>query len=185
MSDTSGYAPHNLHNPHNPDIESRLLHEAYAREPVNVATTGCVAIVGAVLLWPQVDTAILMGWLAALLAVTALGWLQYRRFKQVQASAYPVRRWQNIFAAKAVLAGAAWTLGPALLSWRGVGTLDALLVGVLLCVCAVGMTSVAPQKNAMQGFILAALVPAGLAALIAGGRVEQLVAVTLDRKSVV
>ncbi len=161
------------------DIEARMLHEAYAREPVNVATTGCVAVVGAALLWPHVHTAILMGWLAAVLAVTSLGWLQYTRFNQVQLTAYPVRRWQYIFAVKAVLAGAAWAIGPALLIWQGVGNLDALLVGVLLCVCAVGMTSVAPQKNAMQGFILAALVPPGIAALMTGGGVEHLVAAPL------
>ena len=158
------------------DIDARLLHEAYAREPVNVATTGCVAVVGAALLWPHVHTAILLGWLAALLAVTALGYLQYTRFKQVQATGDTLRKWQGIFATKAVMAGAAWALGPALLIWQGVGSLDALLVGALLCVCAVGMTSVAPQRSAMQGFVLAALVPPGLAALLAGAGVEQLLA---------
>ncbi len=161
---------------HTKDVEARLLHEAYAREPVNVATTGCVAIVGAALLWPHVHTGILMGWLAALLAVTALGHFQYIRFKHELATGDAVRKWQRIFAIKAVLAGAAWALGPALLIWRGVGSLDALLVGALLCVCAVGMTSVASQRGAMQGFIVAVLVPPGFAALLAGSGVGQLLA---------
>jgi PAS domain S-box-containing protein len=174
----SGIAP-----PIDLDIEARLLREAYSREPLNIATTGGVAVVGFILLWPHADHIILVGWLIALLVVTALGYLQYVRFRQVQASGDAicaiVRKWQRIFAAKAVVAGAAWAVGPTLLIGQGIGGLDALVVGALLCVCAVGMTSVASQKNAMQGFILAALVPPGIAALIAGGTVEQLVAATL------
>ncbi len=173
------------------DIETRLLREAYSREPLNIATTGGVAVVGFILLWAHADHTILIGWLIALLVVTAVGYLQYKRFSQVQlrddpsdnaashTTGHSVRKWQRIFVGKAVVAGAAWAVGPTLLIWQGIGSLDALIVGALLCVCAVGMTSVAPQKNAMQGFILAALVPPGVAALIAGGNVEQLVAATL------
>ena len=41
------------------------------------------------------------------------------------------------------------------------------------------MTSVAAQRTAMQGFILAALVPPGVSALFAGAGVEQLLAALL------
>ena len=167
------------------DIERRLLRDAYTRERLNLAALGIVALAGAVLLWPHVDRAILLTWLAALLVVVLVGYVEYARFQRVQTSNYAVRTWQMLFASKAILAGLAWALGPMLLIWQGIGGLDALLVGALLCVCAAGMTSVAPQKTAMQGFILAALVPPGISALWVGGSVDQLVGVTLLSGAVV
>ena len=163
---------------HFEDIEARLLREAYARERLSLAAVGPVALTGAVLLWSQVDRTILMAWLVALLGVMVLGYFQYLRYKKVQASGAAVRTWQRIFASKSVLAGLAWALGPTLLIWQGSSELDVVLVGVLFCVCAVGMTAAAPQKVAMQGFILAVLVPPGIAALLMGGNVEQLVGIT-------
>ena len=161
------------------DIDAKLLYEAYARKPLNLAMTGIAAVVGAVLLWSHVNPAVLVGWLAALLIATAVGALEYRWFKRLQPAGAAVRKHQVIFTAQSVLAGAAWALGPTLMIWQDVGTLNAPLVGVLLCVGAVGMTSIAAQKWAMHGFIAATLVPPAMAALIAGGAAQQLVAFTL------
>jgi PAS domain S-box-containing protein len=161
------------------DIDARLLREAYARKPLNLAMTGAVAIVGAALLWSRVNHAVLAGWLVALLIVTALGFLECNGFRREQPVGPAIRKWQILFATQSFFAGAAWALGPTLMIWQGIDTLDALVVGVLLCVCAVGMTSVAAQKTAMQGFILMALVPPGVAALLTDGAVEHLVALTL------
>ena len=167
------------HTPRIKDIEERLLREAYSRERVNVSVTGGVAIVGALFLWPHLDRLVWMTWLTALLAVTAVGYLQHEQFKRAHVTGDAVRRWQRIFEIKAVLAGAAWAVGPVILILQGIGSLDALIVGALLCVCAVGMTSVAAQRTAMQGFILAALVPPGVSALLAGAGVGQLLAAPL------
>ena len=161
------------------DVNARLLSEAYARKPLNLAMTGIAALVVAVLLWSLVKPAVLGGWLAALLTVTALGYLECRQFKRAQPTGDAVRKWQAIFMGQSVLAGGAWALGPTLMIWQGIDTRDALVVGVLLCVGAVGMTSIAAQKSAMQGFITATLLPPGIAALITGGAVEQVVALTL------
>ena len=161
------------------DIDARLLYEAYARMPLNLAMTGMVALVGAVVLWSHVNPAVLGGWLAALLIATALGYLESRRFKRAQPVGVALRKWQVIFMGQSVLAGAAWALGPTLMIWQGIETLDTLMVGVLLSVSAVGMISLAAQKSAIHAFIAATLVPPGIAALITGGAVEQLVALTL------
>ena len=161
------------------DIEERLIHEAYSRERVNVSLTGGVAILGALLLWPHLDHLVWAIWLTALLAVTAVRYLQHEQFKRAHVTGAAVSKWQRIFAIKAVLAGAAWAIGPVILIWQGIGNLDALIVGALLCVCAVAMTSVAAQRTAMQGFILAALIPPGVSALFAGAGVEQLLAALL------
>ena len=173
---------------HSQNIEVRLLHEAYSRVPTNVTATFCVALGGALFLWPLLDRAIWMVWLTALLAVTALGYFQYRGFKQVHltgdvAQSNVVRKWQRIFTSLAVLAGTAWALGPAMLIWQGIGNLDALIVGALLCVCAVALSSLAGQKIATQGFIAAAMVPPGIVGVIVGStsddRVGQLVGLML------
>ena len=163
----------------NHDIEASLLYEAYAHKPLNLAMTGVISVVGTTLLWPHLNHAVLVSWLAALLTATGLGYLEYRRFKRAQPAGAAVRKHQVMLMGQSVLAGIAWALGPTLLIWHGIGTLNTLMVGVLMCVAAVGMTSIAAQKSAMQGFIAATLVPAAIPALIVGGAVEQLVAVTL------
>ena len=173
---------------HSQNIDVRLLHEAYSRVPANVTATFCVAVGGALLLWPLLDRAIWAVWLIALLTVAALGYLQYKRFKQVALAgdleqSNVVRKWQRIFTSRAVLAGAAWALGPALLIWQGIGNLDALILGALLCVCAVGLSSLAGQRFATQGFIAAAMVPPGIVGVLVGStgndRVGQLVGLML------
>ena len=161
------------------DIDAKLLYAAYARKPLNLAMTGIIAIAGAVLLWTHVNPAVLGSWLVALLTATALGYLEYEWFTRTQPVGASVRKVQVIFMGQSVLAGAAWALGPTLMIWQGIGTLDALVVGVLLCVGAVGMTSIAAQKSAMQGFIAAALAPPAIAAFVTGGAMEQMLALTL------
>ena len=148
------------------DIEVRLLQEAFSREPVNVLATGLLAVGGATLLWSYLNQTILLWWMSALLTVTVLGCVQCWKFNQMQISSDSVGKWRHIFETKAVLAGGAWALGPTLLIWQGAGSLDALMVGALLCVCAVGAISVAAQKTAMQGFIAAALLPPGIAEVV-------------------
>jgi PAS domain S-box-containing protein len=161
------------------DIDVRLLNEAYARKPLNLAMTGIIAMVGTLLLWSHLNHALLLSWLAALLIATGLGYVEFRWFKREPPAGAAVRKLQALFIGQSVLAGAAWALGPVLMILHGIDTLNALVVGVLICVAAVGMTSIAAQKSAMQGFIASALVPPAIAALITGGAVEQLVALTL------
>ena len=161
------------------DIDAKLLYAAYARIPMNLAMTSIVALVGAVLLWSHLKPAVLGIWLVALLTATALGYLEYEWFRRTQPVGAAVRKVQVIFIGQSVLAGAAWALGPTLMIWQGIGTLDALVVGVLLCVGAVGMTSMAAQKYAMQGFIAATLLPPVIAALVTGASMEQMLALTL------
>jgi PAS domain S-box-containing protein len=161
------------------DIEARLLREAYARKPLNLAMTALAAIFVSLLLWSHVDHGLLIVWLAVLLGATAFGYLEFKRFNRVQPAGTAVRKWRIIFMGQSVLSGAAWALGPTLMIWQGFDTQDALILGVLVCVGAVGMMSIAEQRAAMQGFICAVLVPPALAAFFAGGDVGHLVGLVL------
>lgn len=161
------------------DVEARLIDEAYARKPLSLLMTVIVALIGVALLWRHVAQGPLLVWLAAVLVVTALGGMMCLWFRRAAAAGQHPTGAQAFFTAQAIGAGAAWGLGPTLFLWHGMGTMAVMLVGTLLCVCAVAMTSIAGHKVAMQGFVLAALVPPAISAWSAGGTPEQLVAVML------
>jgi len=160
-------------------IEARLLYAAYQRKPLNVLMTLIVMPVGVVLLWPLFPTPALTAWALAILVVSLLGYVECAAFKWVRPGLPLLLRWRIIFTVQTVLGGLAWALGPTLLMWQAGGAEAVLFVGILLCVCAVAMTSISEQRTAMQGFILATLVPPAVAALRAGGRLETLVAMVL------
>jgi PAS domain S-box-containing protein len=168
-------APHRKHY----DVEAKLIDEAFARKPASLLMTVVVALIGAALLWRHVVQVPLLVWLAAILALTALGGVMCLWFRRAAASGQRPPAAKALFTAQAIGAGAAWGLGPTLFLWQGMGTMAVMLVGTLLCVCAVAMTSIAGQKTAMQGFVLAALVPPAISAWSAGGTSEHMVAVML------
>ena len=163
----------------NYDVEARLIDVAYARKPASLLMTVVVVLIGVALLWRHVPQGPLVGWLTAVMAATGLGYGMYAWFQRAAASGQHPARAQVFFTAQAILAGAAWGLGPALFLRDGMGAMSVMLVGTLLCVCAVAMTSLGGQKSAMQGFIAAALVPPALSAWSGGAATEQIVAVML------
>ena len=169
--------PDTLHQSH--DVEASLLYRAHARKPINLLMTLAVAPVGAVLLWPLLPHAPLLAWLVALWCVAALGMLECALFKRAAPTGPAVLGWRRFFLIQAVLGGLAWALGPTLMIWQGAGTSAFILVSILLCICAVGMASIAEQKSAMQGFVGAAMLPPAAAAFIAGGNFEHLVGAIL------
>ena len=177
-SETLPPAPLATHRKHY-DVEARLIDEAYARKPVSLLMTVIVALIGVALLWHHVAQGPLLVWLAAVLALTALGGMMCLWFRRAAASGQRPPGAQALFTAQAIGAGAAWGLGPTIFLWQGMGTMAVMLVGTLLCVCAVAVSAIAGQKAAMQGFILAALVPPAISAWSAGGTPEHMVAAML------
>ena len=163
----------------NYDVEATLLDTAYARKPASLVMTAAVALVGAGFLWRHVSAAPLLAWLAAVFAATGLGYLMCAWYKRAVATGVRPARAQAVFSVQALLAGAAWGVGPIIFLRQGMGPMSVMLVGTLICVCAVAMNSLAGQKGAMQGFIVAALLPPALSAWSAGGPTGQIVAVML------
>ena len=163
----------------NYDVEARLLDVAYARKPSSLHMTLVVAIIGAGLLLRHVPWLPLLVWLMAVLAATALGYGMCAWYRRSVALGTRPARAQAVFIVQAVLAGAAWGLGPVIFLRQGMGPLSVMLVGTLLCVSSVAMTAIAGQRGAMQGFIIAALLPAALSSWSAGGSTGQIVAVML------
>ena len=119
-------------------------------------------------------------WLAALTAVAALRyglWVAYvlAGRKSTELGSH----WQTLFVITSVLAGFSWSSGP-LLFLHAAGSADAMLLVVMavLAVSAVATSSLAAQPLAMQGFLLAALLPTGAALLLMGGE-EAIIACTV------
>ena len=174
MIDTATQGPVGVHLK-TQDIEARLLYAGYARKPLNAWLSILVAPVGAWLFWPYFPSWAMLAWLAAILATNALGLLDCLAFKRTMPHGDAVPRWRAIFTAQVVLGGFGWSLGPTLLLWQSTGGASVLLVGTLLFVGAVAMISVSEVRGAMQGFIVAALLPPAVSAFFAPGSIEQLV----------
>ncbi len=161
------------------DVEARLLYAAYARKPLNLLITAGAALLIAILLWQLFSATEMTLWTAALLADVALGCLEYTAFQRAAPQPPAIARWRNIFLAGALVAGAAWALGPCLLIANARGPELTLLVTLLLAVCTVAMISLAEQRSAMLAFVAAVAVPPALVLCYSGGAKEGLVALAL------
>ena len=163
----------------NYDVEARLLDVAYARKPGSLAMTIAVVLVGAGLLWHHVSAVSILAWLIALFAATGLGYLMCAWYRRVAVTGVRPARAQVFFTLQAMVAGAAWGVGPVILLRQGMGSMAVMLVGTLICVCAVAISATAGQRGAMQAFILAALLPPAISAWSTGEPAGQMVAVML------
>ena len=161
------------------EVEARLLYAAYDRKLLNVIMTVVASVLGAAVLWSNFSCAPMLAWVAAILISAALGYAEWLAFQRAAPAPHAILRWQRLFLAQTLVSGAAWALGPTLMIQHTVGGELALLVGTLLCVCAVAMTSVAQQRIAMQAFIGATLLPPAVSAWLAEGQVEHIVAMVL------
>jgi signal transduction histidine kinase/CheY-like chemotaxis protein len=160
-------------------IEAKLLYDAYGRKRLNLAMTVAASVVGGILFWPYLPTAVFAVWLTALLGVQALGFLLLAAFNRAAPGENALVVWQRLFALQTGAGGAAWAVGPTLMIPQVTGPGLALYIASLLCVCAVALNSLAAQRGALQAFILAALLPPALALLYTGANVEILIAVVL------
>lgn len=161
------------------DVEARLLYAAYARKPLNLLMTAGAALLIAILLWQLFPAREMTLWTAALLADVAIGCLEYSAFQRAAPQALSIARWRKIFLAGALVAGAAWALGPCLLMANARGAELTLLVTLLLAVCTVAMISLAEQRSAMLAFVAAVAVPPALVLCYSGGAKDGLVALAL------
>ncbi len=161
------------------DIESRLLHAAYARKPLNLLMTVGITLIITGLLWRLFAATQMTLWSAAILTGVALGYVECWAFKRARPDRPAIARWQKIFLAQSTLAGLTWALGPCLMIAGAAGEEQTLFVTILLAVCTVAMISVAEQRLAMQAFVAAVLAPPALVLASTGGEVERMVALAL------
>ncbi len=150
-------------------VDAELLQLAFARLPTSLLLTAVVAVLFVGLLWPFFPATLMSVWLAALLLsvlVRHAVWWAYHR-----AAPMPVvpMRWRVPFMLGSVLGGLAWALGPIMLVQFAHGTALILLLGAPLCVCFVALSAQAAHPTAMQGFMVAALVPPAIALWRSGG----------------
>jgi PAS domain S-box-containing protein len=161
------------------NVDAGLLDIAYGRMRLNVQMTFAAAVIGGGLILPLYPLVPMLAWMAALLFVVAAGYVQSAAFQRAAPALDELAFWQRLFTIHYAAAGAAWALGPTLMMAQVTGLQSTILVGTLLCVCAVVTVSMAAQRAAMQAFLATALVPSAMAAWHTGGNVEQVVAVVL------
>ncbi len=160
-------------------IDTALLYAAYQRKPLNLLMALVTPLLGGSLIWSLFPSSVMLLWASAILASTAVGYVEWRLFLRAAPANNAITRWQAIFFAQTAASGAAWAVGPTWLLPHAQGPKSALLVGILLVVCAVAMTSVAKQQGAMQAFLVCALLPPATALVVTGDQAEQMVALVL------
>ncbi|MBR7791304.1 PAS domain S-box protein [Undibacterium sp. FT147W] len=161
------------------DVEAHLLYATYSQEPLNHTMAVITAIFGGSIVWGIVPAPQLSLWIAAVLGSAALGHVQYQFFKKAVPSGSAIKKWQKIFFVQATTHGAAWSLGPVLLLPHSSGVLPAFFLGILLCVSAVAVSTVAKQFHAMRGFIVANLLPPVVAIWLSGDSKELMLILIL------
>ncbi len=159
--------------------DDRLLYLAYERKVFNASLAIAAGVACALLYQHYLPLPTLLVWVAAILLTNLLGLIECFFFKRAAPQGPEAERWKLIFTAQSVLAGLGWGLGPALLLSSATGNAAVLLVASLFAVCVVAILSVAQIKQAMQGFVIAAMLPSAVAALLAPGGLENLVGLVL------
>jgi diguanylate cyclase (GGDEF)-like protein/PAS domain S-box-containing protein len=164
---------------HKQSVEARLLYSAYERKPLNLLMTLVATLLVGGLLWQWIPTITMTVWFIAVLGSAAIGYAECIAFRHAAPTGQAIARWQWVFLAQSSVAGAAWALGPTLMMRHATGAQTALFVAILLTVCTVAMISVSGQRNAMQGFIAATLLPPTFGVWQRGGDIDHLVALVL------
>ena len=179
--------------PHHPDIgpgassassasevDAKLLHIAFTLSGLSILMTAVVVPVFALLLPDMFIPKLSRIWQAALMVnvVTAGGALWAWRRLEPGGTRSPAV-WRQVYLVCSIIGGLAWSVGPALMIPHVYGAELALLVGVLLSVCAVSASNRAAQPLAMYAFLVTAMVPAIIATVYTGGQTERILAVAL------
>jgi PAS domain S-box-containing protein len=156
-----------------------LLHAAFGQMPAILLFTVVAVTAFAILLWRFFPPNIATLWVAAMLLLTALRagiWLAFKRAQQTDVN---LRLWQRIFTAQSGVGGLAWGIGSAAMVPSTGGAELALLVGGMLCVTAVSVSSLASQQSSLRLFAAGVLVPLAIAVWMKGGDAEHMVALIL------
>ncbi len=165
------------------EVEARLLAEAYGQMRLTLLLTLICIVLFTNLMWAMAPAALSAVWTGSLLLVLAVRALLYRSFMRANPGGTVesgLGKWQRWFFIGAVASGVAWTIGPVLIIPMVQGGAElAILVGGLLCVCAVAMSSLVAQQFAAQTFVVTTLLPPAVILFSTGTKVQQMVAVVL------
>lgn len=162
------------------EVDAKLLHIAFKLSGLSILMTAVVVPVFALLLSDMFIPSLSRVWQAALMVnVVTAGAALWAWRRQVPAGNRSPAMWRQVYLACAIIGGLAWSVGPALMIPYVYGAELALLVGVLLSVCAVSASNRAAQPLAMYAFLVTAMVPAIVATLRTGGQTERVLAVAL------
>ncbi|MEQ1515579.1 MAG: PAS domain S-box protein [Usitatibacteraceae bacterium] len=161
-------------------VEASLLHAAFDRLCLSLGLTVIAAVVFGGLLSSFFPASLMMAWIALILAVATARYLMWRAYQRAAPPADALLKWRRLFFIGAVVAGVTWTIGPMLMIPDATGAGLAFLIGTLLCVCAVGASSLAPQQAAMHAYFAFALVPPTISVWYGGqSDIERYVALLL------
>lgn len=164
------------------DVAFNMLDSAYRLGLINVTNVTIVVPIFAYLLYGLIPSHILFTAIGAQVVNVVVGFGGYGAwyFKKKSVNSAHFSRWQALFVFVITVGGGSWAVGPYLLIPIANGTELALLVGILLTVCAVIANTAAGQPWGMFGFLVAALGPVILVIWRMGDEVSRLLSLVLS-----
>jgi diguanylate cyclase (GGDEF)-like protein/PAS domain S-box-containing protein len=155
--------------PEQPSFRREALRASFALLPLNMATAAIGITLFSVLWWNIFPHQMIVIWgLAIMLCGVVLRYIMWHTFRHHGFAGYSVRFWERTYLVQTSLAGFAWGLGPTLVMRQTIDTHSALLVAMLFGVSGVAINTLSAQRQAMQIFILAAMLPPAAAAWASG-----------------
>ncbi len=160
-------------------IESALLYSAYRKNVLDAAMTVAATAVGGVLMWPYFEQEPKVIWATVMVLMSAIAFLNCWAFFKAAPQGQAIVFWRRVLMVQITFSGLCWSVGPVLMMWPIAGPHAVLFVGILFCVSAVVVASLSEQRGAMQGFLIAAMLPTAMVALASGGALDRVVALVL------
>ena len=161
-------------------IERELLRLAFARMPQLMLATAFASVLFTAIWWQRFPQVMLLLWSSLILvfgvAVRYFLWLSYQ---SASIAGSNTRRFEKLYFLQTLSTGFAWGLGPTLMMPQATGAEPALFIAMLFAVCGVGINTLSAQRGAMQGFVMAGMVPTAVSAVFSGGEIANLMALTL------
>ncbi len=160
-------------------IEDAMLYAAYQQMPAILVFTALAVVCFALLLWKFFPHDIASVWVGCMLVVTIVRWAIWRRFSHILPVGAGLAFWRRIFVVQSGVGGCAWGLGAALMLPDNAGAEMAVLVGGMLSVAAVSISSLASQQASLRLFSTGAIAPLAIAAWSHGEELHRMVALIL------
>ncbi len=154
----------------------RLL---FSGMPSNMLGMAAIAALVAFVLWPVVDAAAIVIWLACLALVLGGRCFLWSRWRRRRAEAEDHDRWLKLFQRTTVLIGLTWTLGSVLIFPTGAVPHQAFLALAVATITAAATNNLSPDRISAAVLIVPTVVPMTARLFLEKGSVPHAMGVVL------
>jgi signal transduction histidine kinase len=144
--------------------ELRLI----ALSPVTLFGAVLTAALGVAVLWLYLDHALILGWGAAMLALTALRFVIWRRFREISEDDTAVIAWERPLTVTVAVSGALWGLFGISFYLVADAEIRGVLLLILASMLAAGTIFYSAHLRTHNAYLLACTLPIAIASFVHG-----------------